>query len=74
MVAFGSLPYSTLLANYMNLIETYCKAVSDTGKELTIDLEDNLTQSLFDRIKSVAMRYDVNCYAHPFGVLLKPNR
>ena len=74
MVAFGSLPCSTSQANHMNLIETYCKAVSDTGKELTIDLEDNLTQSLFDRIQSVAMRYDVTCYAHTFGVLLKPNR
>ena len=56
----------------MSLIESYCKAVADTGKEITINIQDNLTQKLFDRVKAVAIQYDIACHAHTSGILLKP--
>jgi hypothetical protein len=56
----------------MNLIESYCKTVADTGKEITINIQDNLTQKLFDRVKAVAIQYDIACHAHTSGILLKP--
>lgn len=56
----------------MNLIESYCKVVADTGKEITINIQDNLTQKLFDRVKAVAIQYDIACHAHTSGILLKP--
>jgi hypothetical protein len=56
----------------MNLIESYCKAVADTGKEITINIQEKLTDTLFDRVKAVAIQYDIACHAHTSGILLKP--
>jgi hypothetical protein len=56
----------------MNIIESYCKAAADNGKEITITIQDNLTQKLFDRVKAVAIQYDIACHAHSSGILLKP--
>ena len=56
----------------MNLIESYCKAVAGNGKEITITIQDKLTDKLFDRVKAVAIQYDIACHAHTSGILLKP--
>jgi len=56
----------------MTILETYCKAVATEGKEITIDLRDKLTESLFDKVKAVANRYDIACHASTCGILLKP--
>ena len=56
----------------MTILETYCKAVANEGKEITIDLRDKLTESLFDKVKAVANRYDIACHASTCGILLKP--
>ena len=54
----------------MTILESYCKAVAT--KEITIELQDKLTQTILDRVKAVADQYDIACHAHTSGILLKP--
>ena len=56
----------------MTIIESYCKAVANDGKEINIDLKDKLTQTLLDRVQAVADQYNIACHAHTSGILLKP--
>ena len=55
------------------LIERYCEAVETTGKEITIQLKDGLTEKLYNKVKAVANRYDIACHAGSYDILLKPS-
>ena len=56
----------------MTILESYCKAVANDGKEITIDLKDKLTQAILDRVQAVADQYNIACHASTCGILLKP--
>ena len=58
--------------NMKTLIERYCEAVETTGKEITIQLKDGLTEKLYNKVKAVANRYDIACHAGSYDILLKP--
>jgi hypothetical protein len=55
------------------IIERYCEAVETTGKEITIQLKDGLTEKLYNKVKAVANRYDIACHAGNYDILLKPS-
>tara|TARA_R110002060_G_scaffold20670_1_gene28141 strand:+ start:1332 stop:1577 length:246 start_codon:yes stop_codon:yes gene_type:complete len=59
--------------NMKTLIERYCEAVETTGKEITIQLKDGLTEKLYNKVKAVANRYDIACHAGSYDILLKPS-
>jgi len=59
--------------NMKTLIERYCEAVEATGKEITIQLQDGLTEKLYNKVKAVANRYDIACHAGNYDILLKPS-
>ena len=58
--------------NPMTILQTYCKAVANDGKEITIDLKEKLTQAILDRVQAVADQYNIACHASTCGILLKP--
>ena len=60
------------IINPMTILESYCKAVANDGREINIDLKDKLTQAILDRAQAVADQYNIACHAHTSGILLKP--
>jgi hypothetical protein len=54
----------------MNNIETYCKW-AEMGREIRI--RTDVTESLYNRVKQVAKRFDVRLFVDRTGFLILPS-
>jgi len=56
----------------MTIIENYCKAVRDTGNEIRVTLEEEITESTYKKVLAVTSPDGIACHADRTGLLIKP--